>query len=266
MSLVRFWGNRNPALIDIHDGLVVAGLGKMVALGKRDPQHFLKFADRVTLTVIDEAHQAIAPTYADVLNTLHTKRPRSKLLGLTATPGRSWSEIKEDLVLSKYFDKRKVTLRIEGYDDPVTFLIKEGYLAKAVFRQLNSYARVALSKRDIDRVSSESEVPQDILDRLGDDAQRNASIIHEIKKLTTRPNNKRIIVFAASVQHARLLATVINLIGFTAYVITSNTRASDREQIIRRFKGTASKIMVLVNYGVLTTGFDAPATSAAIYC
>ncbi|MFD1661420.1 helicase-related protein, partial [Streptomyces caeni] len=37
-----------------------------------------------------------------------------------------------------------------------------------------------------------------------------------------------------------------------------------RDRAIKKFKGPSTRPMVLSNYGVLTTGFDAPAASAAV--
>ncbi len=262
LNLVRFWGNRNPDLLNTTDGLIVAGLGKMAALDKRDPATLLKLADRVTLTIIDEAHQAIAPTYAAILTALHTKRPRNALLGLTATPGRSWSNIQEDQKLSDYFDALKVTLEVDGYDDPVSFLIEEQYLAKPIFKTLNSDAGLELTDDDIRNLSSAIDVPETLLDKLGEDTQRNLKIISAIEDLVTR--HKRVLVFAPSVQNARMLTAIIALRGHEAFVVTGTTNKSEREYAIRRFRSNANQAMILINYGVLTTGFDAPATSAAI--
>jgi superfamily II DNA or RNA helicase len=234
----------------------------MAALDNRDPVTLLRLADRVTLTVIDEAHQAIAPTYAAILTALHTKRPRNALLGLTATPGRSWSDIQEDQKLSDYFDASKVTLDVEGYDDPVSFLIEEQYLAKPIFRTLNSDAGLNLSEGDISDLSSAIDVPEHLLKKLGDDTQRNLKIIAAIEDLITR--HRRVLVFAPSVRNARMLAAIITLRGHEAFVVTGTTNSSERERIIRRFRSNTNRAMILINYGVLTTGFDAPATSAAI--
>ena len=158
VEIIRFWGNRNAYLMDVHDGLIVAGLGKMSSLDSRDPQTLLRLADRASLTVIDEAHQAIAPTYQAVLTTLYSKRPANALLGLTATPGRTWSDINEDTKLSNYFDGMKVMLEVEGYNDPVTFLIEQGYLARPLFKQLNSEASLRLSANDIKELSTSIDV------------------------------------------------------------------------------------------------------------
>ena len=260
--LVRFWGHHSPDILEVGDGFIVAGLGKMAALDNRDPAMLLRLADHTSLTVIDEAHQAIAPTYATILTALHSKRPRNALLGLTATPGRSWSDINEDQQLSDYFDGRKVTLDVDGYNDPVTFLIDQKYLARPLFRTLNSDAGLKLSESDVNELSSAIDVPEQLLDRLGSDAQRNLKIIAAIEDLMS--HHQRTIVFAPSVGNARMLTAILTLRGHEAIVVTAETSSTERERIVRRFRSNAKRSIVMVNYGVLTTGFDAPATSAAV--
>ena len=262
VDLLRFWGHRNPDLMAVRDGVIVAGLGKMYAFDNRNPAAMLRISDRTSLIVIDEAHQAIAPTYASILTALHTKRPNNALLGLTATPGRTWSDIAEDQKLSNYFEGQKVTLEVDGYDDPVTFLVEEGYLAKPVFRTLNSGAGLELSEQDVRDLSNAIDVPDFLLNRLGTDTQRNLKIISEIEELMKR--HRRVIVFAPSVGNARLLAAILSLRNLEADVVTGQTPAAQRERIIRRFRSNANRSMAVINYGVLTTGFDAPATSAAV--
>ena len=261
-SIIRFWGHRKPNILDMQDGIIVAGLGKMSALNNSDPATFLRLADRVALTIIDEAHQAIAPTYEAILSALYSKRPRNALLGLTATPGRSWADIDEDKRLSDYFEGQKVTLDVEGYSDPVAFLIEQNYLARPVFRTLNSNTGLQLSKQDIDELSNSIDVPAQILNRLGSDIQRNLKVLSSIEELLDR--HQRIIAFAPSVKNARLIRAILSYRGHESLLVTSESHSTDRERAIRRFKSKAKSAMVMVNYGVLTTGFDAPATSAAI--
>jgi DNA repair protein RadD len=262
VNVTRYWSHRTPDILEVKDGFVVAGLAKMAALDKRDPAKLLRFADRVSLTVIDEAHQAIAPTYAAILTALHTKRSRNALLGLTATPGRSWSDIAEDRRLSEYFDGAKVTIEVDGYEDPVSFLIDQKYLARPAFRTLNSEAGLNLSESDVAELAGAIDVPEHILGRLGADTQRNLKIITAIEDLATR--HRRILVFAPSVENAKMLVAILNLRRQEAHLVTGRTNAVQRERIIRRFKSNAKQPIVIVNYGVLTTGFDAPATSAAV--
>ena len=262
VDLLRFWGRRKTDPLSAVDGLIVTSLGKMHAFDNHDPSRMLRLADRVSLVIIDEAHQAIAPIYASILSALYTKRPNNALLGLTATPGRTWSNIAEDQKLSDFFDGLKVMLEVEGYTDPVTFLIKEGYLARPEFRTLNAQSGLELSGDDIRELSESVDVPVSVLEQLGANTQRNLKIVVGIEDLLTR--HQRVIVFAPSVENARLLTALLTVRGHEAAVVTSHTGAAERERIIRRFRSSNPESMTLCNYGVLTAGFDAPCISAAL--
>ena len=262
LRLVRFWGDRRTDPLSVTDGLIVTGLGKMVAFEKRDPAAIRRLADRTSLIVMDEAHQAIAPTYSGILSALYTKRPHNALLGLTATPGRTWSDISEDQKLSDFFEDQKVVIEMDGYDDPIAFLVEKGYLARPEFRTLNSQAGLDLSNDDIDKLSKSIDVPECLLDRLGTDVQRNLNIVACIEDLASR--HSRIIVFAPSVSNARLLATLLAARDHLADVVTNETDSTSRERIVRRFRSDNPHTMILCNYGVFTVGFDSPSISAAL--
>lgn len=51
--------------------------------------------------------------------------------------------------------------------------------------------------------------------------------------------------------------------GISAAAVTSRTRSTNRRKVIRQFRDT-DEIQVRTNYGVLTSGFDAPPTNTAI--
>ena len=131
IDALRFWGDYSPDLSDCSDCFIVAGLQKMHALKTRDPIGVLRLAKSVGLVVVDEAHQAIASTYKEVINNLSETGMHNALVGLTATPGRTWSDIDADERLASFFGERKVMLEVEGWNDPVSFLMDQGYLAAA---------------------------------------------------------------------------------------------------------------------------------------
>ena len=74
MRVFRFFRNYSTDLIkntDVDkDCLIVAGLGKISQKSKRDTVFLSKLSDRADLVVMDEAHQAIAPVYLEVLQQL----------------------------------------------------------------------------------------------------------------------------------------------------------------------------------------------------
>jgi len=262
LQLFRFWGTKRVNLNEARDGFFVAGLSKMAALDKRAPNEILRLADRASLIVIDEAHQAIAPTYQAVLDALATKRSSTQLLGLTATPGRTWSDVAADEALAQFFDEQKVMLEVDGHDDPVAYLMAEGYLAHPTFKQLNVSSGLDLSDDERSRLPQIIDVSDAMLERLGQSTQRNLRIVARCEELVAR--HQRIIVFAPSVANAKVLAAIMLARGVEALVVTGDMAPSHRERTIRRFKSSISHPIIMFNFGVLTTGFDAPKTSAAI--
>ena len=52
--------------------------------------------------------------------------------------------------------------------------------------------------------------------------------------------------------------------GLHAAAITGVTPTAERARLIANYKAQATEPRILCNYGVLTTGFDAPQTSAAV--
>jgi superfamily II DNA or RNA helicase len=222
----------------------------------------LRLGDRTSLTVADEAHQAIAPTYRTVIDMLANKHPEGRLLGLSATPGRTWADIDKDTLLAEFFGRKKVTLDVEGYPDAVEYLMANGYLARPSFRTLNYEPGPTLGQPDLEALSSALDVPEALLEELGYDEQRNLRIVTAVEELTARHN--RIIVFASSVAHSHLIRAVLSARGHEALVVTGEMEQGVRERAIRRYKGNAPEPIVMCNFGVLTTGFDAPKTSAAV--
>lgn len=264
-ELLRFWGSHAPDLSAVPDGLVIAGLQKMHAYKSKEPIGFLRLAKLVDLVVVDEAHQAIAPTYREVIETLSETGAHTALVGLTATPGRTWSDVAADERLSEFFHGRKVMLEVEGWDNPVSYLIAEGYLARPKFHRLKVAASADLKPTLQTEVSTEEgeDYAPAVLERLSEQVDRNIAIIKEARRLISA-GHSRILLFAASVRHAEVLAAAFSALGIDSRVVTGKTGKGARDRAIKAFRQASSRPMILCNFGVLTTGFDAPNTSAAI--
>lgn len=263
LDIFRFWGDRELNLDEVRDGILIGGLAKMYSATKQRLSFITELAGRTSLVVIDEAHSAIAETYQLILDALVVMRyPNAALLGLTATPGRTWADIQVDEQLAAFFSRRKVTLEIEGYANPVEYLVDEQYLARVDYKPLLYEGGIELSDADIRRVQAHFDIPESILRRLADDEMRNLAIITEIESLAKR--HRRILVFAATVEHSNLLAAVLQMRGFDAASVTGSTPSLIRAKIIDRFKQDTTDVRIVCNFGVLTTGFDAPKTSAAL--
>ena len=150
VSLVRYWGDHRLEAPLPKDGLLVAGLAKLYSQAMKNLSFIGSLASGCTLVVFDEAHQAVAPTYKLVLDTLVTQGPEAALLGLTATPGRTWNDPAIDRELALLFARQKVTLAVPGGGSPVDYLIQERYLARPQFKPLLHQAGSELSNADLE--------------------------------------------------------------------------------------------------------------------
>jgi DNA repair protein RadD len=262
IPVFRFWGAQECDLGDVKDGFIVAGLPKLFARTRADSQTLTRLASRKPFVVMDEAHQAIAPTYRLVLDILVQGNAGSALLGLSATPGRTWNDVGSDQELADFFGGKKIALSIPGYDNPVQYLVSEGYLARTSYRRLLCDSGVQLSEGERRYIAETLELPESYLMKVAASSQRTLQIIIEIESLSRR--HPRVIVFAASVEQSELLATVLAARGLRAYSVTTRTLREDRTAIIAAYQAFDTTPFVLCNYGILTTGFDAPRTSAAL--
>lgn len=262
LKVHRYWGSRDLDLAEVDGGFIVVGLGKMNAALRRSIGFVSGLGAKTGLVVMDEAHQAIAPTYQLILDALVEPFPQTGLLGLSATPGRTWNDVDADKRLADFFRRRKVTLKVEGYDNPVDYLVHEGYLAKAEFRPLVAGAQTELTEAERRRLQEDLEIPPDVLERLALDEQRNLTILAEIESLAQR--HRRIIVFSTTVEHADLLAYTLRARGLWARSVTGATEGQERRSALETYKDDADEPRIICNFGVLTTGFDAPKTSAAV--
>ena len=262
LRVARFWGKYDSDLTELRDGIVIAGLSKSFSRLRSDDRHFRALSGRTPFVIIDEAHQAIAPTYRQILDLLVRPTTGAKLLGLSATPGRTWNDPDADEKLSNFFGRNKVVLKVEGYENPVKYLIDEGYLAAPIFRRIEADSTLELTQAEKDKIEETFDVPGSVLDRLGRNQARNLLIISEIEKLVRR--HHRIIVFGSSVEQASLLAAVLVARGHSAASVSSRNASIERRSVIAHYLEDSEEPRILCNFGVLTTGFDAPRTSAAV--
>ena len=167
--------------------------------GPRLTRFVTKFGRRIALFVIDEAHHAAAPTYRAILDKILLKRPDTLVIGFTATPhrgdGLQLSEIFPDIVYE--MDARKA--------------IDEGYLVP-----VRSYA--VNTEVDLDAVASRAG--DFVLGQLAeavDTEERNLAVLDAYQRLVP---GKKTLIFTASVEHAKNVATLFKSAGIKAAFAT----------------------------------------------
>lgn len=235
---------------------MVATDAKLLSLSRKAQHEWLTGADVV---LVDEAHTSISKTYTELFRWLNRGvRERDRpLIGLSASPYRGNNELQTQGLVNRY-DSNLLTGEVFG-DDPHRELQDMGILAKVRHLELEGMT-LTPGKHRADTESEEAMHLNDYridLAEVAADNRRNQGILDSLESL---PLDMTALVFAASVQHAEVLAAVLCNTGVPAAAIAGYTPASERRRLIERFK--TGEIRVLTNYNVLSQGFDAPKVGA----
>lgn len=200
-------------------------------------RHYQDMAEKPSLIVIDEAHHAVAKTYAEVMNAY----TEAKKLGVTATPCRLNKKGFTDLfdVLLQSWPTKKFIAdgRLSLYD--YMSIKADSIDQRMVF---------GLTKRGADGDFSLKEMSEKLdvkpsIERLCDTILRYAP-------------NKKGIVYAIDIKHAEHIAEHYREHGINAVAISSKTPNDERRLTIDKFK--TRQIQVLVNVDLFGEGFDCP--------
>lgn len=264
LNLYRLWSDYNPEFVDA-GGFIVTSFGKIYSMMKsQNDQIFdkiLKIKSKCFAIIVDEAHKSIAPTYQDAIKYISDEH-KSVLIGLTATPGRGWND-EENKKLADFYNNTLIPItndNDEEIDDPIRYLQVKGYLAYVITDQVSTDINLDLSPQEKDYLNKRLDLPDTFFSNLGEHKNRNLCILAQIIKYYKQ--KKSIIVFACSLDHASLLNEICSIKGIKSASIDKETNLSNRRKYIEAYKN--GDIKVLINYGVLTTGFDAPNTEVVI--
>jgi DNA repair protein RadD len=200
--------------------------------------------------VVDEAHRSVAPSFKKAVDYLLAGG--AKLIGLSATPGR---RTEQDLnkLLSLYFGSI-VEVESPAGTSVVGYLQDLGVLSRVQMSPILTHLSFSLSPRERRFLELNFDFPPEFLNRVGRNDIRNAEIIARV--IAECRAGRRIAFFACNLEHSRFVANVLGFLGFSAAHLDGSTDAVTRQSIVDRFK--SGKLQVITNYGVLSTGFDAP--------
>ena len=210
--------------------------------------------NQLELVIVDEAHISIAPTYKKLIEKLLIKG--AKLIGLTATPGRQLKaeeQKDQNKTLSDFYFNKLFSLNIPS-GNTIDYLRDIGVLATTKFHSIEgSTLDKFLSEKEIEVCKTNFTLPKKLEKILTNEPIRNAVIFDKLVELLNR--GKKIIFFATSIEHSKLISTMLKMKGFSSAHIDGNT-GQTRKSLIDKFK--SNEIQILCNYGVLSTGFDEP--------
>lgn len=222
---------------------------------------------RFDLVIVDEAHLIPPPSssldggegmYRSMLAELKLINPELRLIGLTATPYR----LQGGLICSP-----ENLLNEVCYEIGLKEMIQRGFLSPITARGTRDKADFAsLHIRGGEFINSEVEHAMNVPTLV----ESNCAEIVE----RTR-DRKSVLIFCAGVDHCReVAAKLAEISGEECAYLTGSTPASERAELIARFRGELSAddlmdaprkpLKYLCNVGVLTTGFDAPNTDCVV--
>ncbi|MCM3273046.1 DEAD/DEAH box helicase [Paenibacillus elgii] len=180
------------------------------------------------MIIIDEVHLAV-DQIKKIINNLNKN---IKICGLTATP---WNK-----KLVKLFGKPK-------YSKTILDMIQDGYLCEPECIQVETQTDLT----NVQIVSGDYDSRQ--LEIAIDNDDRNNIIVKAY--LENAHNRLSTLVFANSKSHIKSIVAAFTEIGVYAKGLDSDDDKNEyRKNVIEEFK--AGKLPVLVNCGILTTGFD----------
>ncbi len=189
------------------------------------------------LIVIDECHLS----HSDGYRWLLARYDRAFILGTSATPNHRAG--------MRHLGSRLVRTA------SITELIKDGYLVGGRYfvPHVPNLRGIAKSGGDFNG--------KELSSRLSDDSEFTASAA---KVWSANLRGISCLVYAVSVEHARVLADGIRGVGGKCHVLTAATPDGQRRDYIGGLK--RGEIDCLVSIGVLTTGVDIPSLRAILCC
>ena len=182
-------------------------------------RHYREIKEKPSLIVIDEAHHALAETYAEVMNAY----PKAKKLGLTATPYRMNGKGFTDL-----FDALLCSWSMERF-------IAEGRLSLYDYYSIKPDSADQLLIDSLQKRGADGDYQQKELNKVMDVRPSLERLCLTIKQYVP---GKKGIVYAISIQHAEHIAEFYRENGIKAVAISSKTPSSLRKELIERFKAS----------------------------
>ncbi len=269
----KMWDKFEVDTGQLDNGFVFIGIQKLSSIKKNNSCLFDLLIKKGRIIVVDEAHRAGASETKKAINSLMEYSGSKKaLIGLTATPGRT-GMIDND-IFKVMFDNKIIDidtailnqLNLSKVDadntnpekDIIKYFQDRGILSKMKrtplkYGELTDAEIHALKIRMTN--NGYKDVTAEFLKTIATNKKRNAAIINKIIDL----NNEHIptIVFACSVEHGKMLSAALTMQGIKNGHVFGDMDPVERRNIIAKFKNVDDDLNILINYEVLTTGFDA---------
>ncbi len=214
-------------------------LASVATIGRENSTRIKRFSrEHFGLIMIDEAHHSTATSYQNVISYFrpnYLECPETVLVGVTATPKRSDKESLNDV-----YDSVAINMDIVRGT-------KLKYLTPLVSWRVDSKTDLSLVR------TTAGDFNLKDLAAAVNNTERNTLIVETWQK---RFPDKQALVFATDLEHVYRLVEQFQSIGVSAAGVDGSTPKEERRQIVNDFK--EGKLMILINYGIFTEGFNYP--------
>tara|TARA_Y100000590_G_scaffold257307_1_gene288976 strand:- start:2022 stop:3719 length:1698 start_codon:yes stop_codon:yes gene_type:complete len=262
INSIKFYGKHDliKQYNNQEDIIIFAGFAKMLRAltgGNEEIQSLLhRLMGKLDLVIIDEAHRSMASEWNKAVK-YFADNTGTQMIGLTATPGRTTLE--DTRLLAYFFDSKKICLVDDQgveIEKPVKYLQKKEVLAEIDRIPIMTNYDIQISSEEFQRIKKfgNTQRLKGLLNDLSRSPARNKIIVREVKKQVDEGN--KTLIFACSVEHCIIIQSLLSINNIESEVVISGTSSQQRESAIDKFKN--QNLKVLINFGVLTTGFDAP--------
>lgn len=263
ITLRRLWDENDKTTIPHKlegTNFIIGNFQKIYSELKKNLSGYNNLKKKIDLIIIDEAHKAIAPTYKEVIDEFASTT--TKIIGLTATPGRSIKDEESNKSLINFFHSEKVEIITKNKKGVISYLRDLRVLSKASYEPIHTEQNISLSKKQIEYIERLGEMPGEILRQLSNSQIRNYEILKRIDNLVKENPSSKIIFFGLDIKHSKFICALLNLMGIHASHVDGTTSLNRRSGILEDFKN--KDLQVLCNERLISTGFDAPKTDTII--
>lgn len=262
LDLYRMWDEGDKATLPNNlakNSMIIGNFQKFYSELESDPLNYQSISNQLDLIIIDEAHKAIAPTYKKVIDNLASIK--SKVVGLTATPGRSISNEESNKSLSDFFHNKIITIP-EKKEGVISYLRNIKVLSKAIYDPIHTHEKISLSKKQLEYMEQFLELPPQLIKQLSNDKVRNFELLKKIDLQVKNNPSSKILFFGLNIEHSKFICAILNTLGIRASHVDGKTSLNRRSSILESFK--KGELNVLCNERLMSTGFDAPKTDTIV--
>lgn len=210
----------------------------------------------VEILLIDECHYSIPPDKDSMFIKFINKLKPKKVIGFTATPFRLTQTLMNGAQLNMLTRMRPSYFKEYLHVIQIQDIIKLNRWSKI------NYETYFFDEEGLDLNTSGSDYTDESVKIAIREQGINNSIYLRTIKLVMEEGFNSILIFIDCLENADIMADYLNRAGIKTAVVSGKTPKKERDYIVNAFKEL--EITVVINYNVLSTGFDHPRLQVGI--